>query len=216
MLSLGLPTLDRPLRLLCLGAHSDDIEIGAGGTILRWLEERSDLEIRWVVFSGNAERAHEARASAAAFLENAASQQVDTYAFPDAHFPWVGADIKSAFERIHGEFEPDLVLTHARDDRHQDHRVVSDITWNTFRDALILEYEIPKYDGDLQTPNVYVGLEERIARRKAELLMEYFPTQRTRSWFTEETFLALMRIRGIEAGRNTAYAEGFVGRKVAV
>ncbi len=200
-------------RILCLGAHSDDIEIGCGGTVLSLLEENSDVDVRWVVLSASEERSHEARASAAAFLRKARRQEVAVKNYRDGFFPFVGAAIKEDFESLKHDFQPDLVLTHFRDDRHQDHRLISDLTWNTFRDHLILEYEIPKYDGDLGQPNVFVPLTESICEQKIRILLESFPSQRPRSWFDEETFRAMLRLRGMEANSRTRYAEAFYCRK---
>jgi LmbE family N-acetylglucosaminyl deacetylase len=200
-------------RILCLGAHSDDLEIGCGGTVLSLLEKHQDVDVRWVIFSANEERSREARHSAAAFLATARTKQVVVKSHRDGFFPFVGAAIKEDFEALKLEFEPDLVFTHFRDDRHQDHRLISDLTWNTFRDQLILEYEIPKYDGDLGQPNVFVPLTESICERKIQILLESFPSQRPRSWFDEETFRAMLRLRGMEANSRTRYAEAFYCRK---
>jgi LmbE family N-acetylglucosaminyl deacetylase len=201
------------VRVLCLGAHSDDIEIGCGGTMMS-LGRRSRLEVRWVVFSGTDGREREARRSAKQFLAATARSRVDVHAFRDGFFPAQWPALKETFEGIGAEFAPDVVFTHYRDDRHQDHRVVSDLTWNTFRHSLILEYEIPKWDGDLGTPNAFVPLEPAVAKRKARLLLDSFPTQRRKTWFSEDTFLGLMRIRGIECGADMA--EAFHARKVTI
>lgn len=206
------PTGRDPLRVLCLGAHADDIEIGCGGTILTLLDQR-DVHVDWVVFSAPGQRDGEARAGAERFLAGAASSHVTVHSFRDGFFPWEGAAMKEAFEGLKTR-EPDLVFTHRRADRHQDHRTVSDLTWNTFRRHLILEYEIPKYDGDLGHPNVFVGLTEETLRRKTSFLMESFPTQGEKAWFTEETFLSLARLRGIESPGDSTLAEGFRGRKL--
>jgi len=213
-------TLRRPpgqgLRVLCLGAHSDDIEIGCGGTILRLLASRNDVAVRWVVFSGSAEREEEARRSAELFLRGAAHSAVDLHSFRDGFFPYEGARIKEVFESLKDEPGPDVILTHRGRDRHQDHRLISELTWNTFRDHLVLEYEIPKYDGDLDTPNVYVPLDEDACRTKVAHLMDVFASQRSKRWFTPETFLGLMRLRGIECASPTGYAEGFEARKTVL
>jgi LmbE family N-acetylglucosaminyl deacetylase len=211
-----LPPAGSPLRLLCLGAHSDDIEIGCGGAVLRLLQQHEAAIVRWVVFSSTDERADEARSSAAAFLAKAKQCEIVVKRHRDGFFPFVGAEIKNDFEVIKAEFNPDLVLTHYRDDRHQDHRMISDLTWNTFRDHLILEYEIPKYDGDLGQPNVFVPLEETICKEKVKILLESFRSQRNKQWFDEQTFMALMRIRGMEANSVTRFAEGFYGRKMVI
>ncbi len=201
-------------RVLCLGAHSDDIEIGCGGTILKLIQQNPKLEFYWAVFSGNAERAQEARAGAERFLEGAASSRVVTLEFQDTLFPTQFAALKDAFSSIRAEFAPDLIFTQYRQDRHQDHRTLSDLTWNAFRDHAILEYEIPKFDGDLGQPNVFVDLPDEIASRKIELLMACFGTQRSKHWFSPDTFEGLMRLRGLESA--TRHAEGFHGRKLRV
>jgi len=200
-----------PLRLLCLGAHSDDIEIGCGGSILALLEHNTDVDVRWRVFSANEERSREASNSAAAFLSKARQKQVAIKSHRDGFFPFVGAAIKEEFEVLKVEFQPDLIFTHFRDDRHQDHRLISDLTWNTFRDHLILEYEIPKYDGDLGHPNFFVPLSESICEQKIRIVLESFRSQRQKPWFDEETFRALLRLRGVEANSRTA--EAFYCRK---
>jgi LmbE family N-acetylglucosaminyl deacetylase len=205
-----------PLRVLCLGAHADDIEIGCGGTIRRWAREGRLGDVRWVVFSAAGERETEARAGAAAFLDGAGPRRVQVEAFRDGYFPSSLAEIKDRFEALKSEIDPDVILTHRRDDAHQDHRAVNELAWNTFRDHVILEFEIPKYDGDLVTPNVYVELDEAVIDEKARLLEEVFGTQRDRHWFTRETFLGLARVRGVECRSSGGYAEGFVGRKLVV
>jgi LmbE family N-acetylglucosaminyl deacetylase len=201
-------------RILCLGAHSDDIEIGVGGTLLKLAEQISDLEVRWVVFSAPGSRAEEARQSADEFLANVARKRVIIGSFRESYFPSEWASIKDWFEEVKAKFDPDVVFTHYRDDRHQDHRVLSDLAWNTFRNHLILEYEILKYDGDLGHPNVFVPLSEEICTRKANLLMKHFKTQTSKTWFTSDTFAAMHRIRGIECASATGRAEAFFGRKL--
>jgi LmbE family N-acetylglucosaminyl deacetylase len=201
-------------RVLCLGAHSDDIEIGCGGTVLKLIRENPALEFYWVVLSGNASRAQEARASAERFLEGAASARVVTLEFQDTLFPTQFAALKDAINGIRNAFAPDVIFTQYRDDRHQDHRTLSDLTWNAFRNHTILEYEIPKFDGDLGQPNVFVDLSEEIAARKIELLMDCFGTQRSKHWFSPDTFEGLMRLRGLESA--TRFAEGFHGRKLRI
>lgn len=203
-------------RILCLGAHSDDIEIGCGGTILRLIEQNPRLHVRWVVFSASPQRRREAQAGAAYFLAGAARAEVSVCAFRDGFFPYIGAEIKDYFEQIKAEFTPDLVFTHYRHDRHQDHRQISDLTWNTFRSHLILEYEIPKYDGDLGQPNVYVPLDEATARRKIALTVQAFPTQHDKPWFRAETFEALMRVRAVECKAPAGFAEAFHCRKMVI
>ncbi len=215
MLSLALsPQRSGPLKLLCLGAHSDDIEIGCGGTILRLVSEVPDLSVRWIVFSSGGIRETEARESAAAFLAGAGEQRVDVLGFQDGYFPFHGAAIKDSFETLKREFDPSLVLTHYRDDAHQDHRLLAQLTYNTFRDHLVLEYEIPKFDGDLGNPGFFVPLRQTQVHRKIELLDRYFASQRSRRWFTGETFLAMARLRGIGCNASEGVAEAFYSRKL--
>ena len=204
------------LRVLCLGAHSDDIEIGCGGLLLDLIGRSRQVEVDWVVFSASGARATEARRSASLFLKGAGRATVRLHRFRDGFFPYEGARIKAAFERLKRTSTPDLVLTHYRDDRHQDHRVLSDLTWNTFRDHWILEYEIPKFDADLGSPNCFVPLDEATCRRKAGHLQRAFASQRDKHWFTEETFLGLMRLRGMECRSPGGYAEAFYGRKTVL
>jgi LmbE family N-acetylglucosaminyl deacetylase len=201
-----------PLRVLCLGSHSDDIEIGCGGTLLKLIADRPHVMVHWVVFSGTGARAVEAQASAARFLEGA-EHAIEIKDFRDGFFPYIGYDIKQFFEDLKPRCSPDLIFTHHREDRHQDHRLISDLTWNTFRDHLILEYEIPKYDGELGAPNTFVHLDEGTCRRKVGCIIELFQTQRNRHWFTDDAFMSLLRMRGIESGAPGGYAEGFVCRK---
>ena len=203
-------------RMLCLGAHCDDIEIGCGGTVLRLLGEHPGLEVHWVVLSSDAVRAAEARQSADLFLAHAGARTVTIHDFRNGFFPYVGASIKEYFERLKGEVAPDLILTHNRHDLHQDHRVVSELTWNTFRDHLILEYEIPKYDCDLGRPNLFVPLAEAVCRRKIDHLLLCFATQKNKHWFTRETFQALLRLRGVECNSPSGYAEAFYSHKLLV
>ena len=204
------------LKILCLGAHCDDIEIGCGGTLLRMLQEHSGCQVYWLVFSGSAERALEGRESARRFLRQAASSHIEIKDFRDGFFPYVGDRIKECFEHLKQEFSPDIILTHSRRDLHQDHRSIAELSWNTFRNHLILEYEIPKYDADLGTPNVFVPLDEAVCREKIELLLKSFPSQRNRSWFDEKTFWALLRLRGLESNAFSCYAEGFHGHKLVL
>jgi LmbE family N-acetylglucosaminyl deacetylase len=214
MLRLELPGSTRaPLRILCLGAHSDDIEIGCGGTVRHLIASRG-VALDWVVFSGNPVRAREARASARALGKGARSLRVATKRFRDGFFPSQSARIKEEFERLKQRPSPDIVFCPRRDDAHQDHRVVAELTWNTFRDHLIFEYEIPKYDGDLATPNVYVPLDERACREKTVHLRRFFPSQKGNLWMSDETFRAILRLRGIEC--NVRYAEAFTCRKATL
>jgi LmbE family N-acetylglucosaminyl deacetylase len=204
-----------PKRVLALGAHPDDIEIGCGGTILRLVAEVRSLEVLWVVFCSTPERAAEARGAARAFLEGVPSATVVVRDYRDGFLPYSGAAVKDEFEALKREFAPDLVFTHYRQDRHQDHRLVSDLTWNTWRDNLILEYEIPKYDGDFGSPNFFAALPAATLDRKVGLLLEHFPSQKRRAWFTEDLFRAVARIRGMESAAPQAVAEAFYCRKAS-
>ncbi len=206
-----------PLKVLCLGAHSDDIEIGCGGTILKLAElYKNQLEIVWVVFSAHGEREKEAVKSATSFLKSVEKKRIITYKHRDGFFPFTAIEIKESFESIKKDFSPDIVFTHYRVDRHQDHRLISDLTWNTYRDHLIFEYEIPKYDGDFGSPNFFVSLDEKICQKRNNLILKHFQTQKEKHWLTEETLLSVLRIRGIESGRSSRYAEGFYCRKIVL
>jgi LmbE family N-acetylglucosaminyl deacetylase len=204
------------LSVLCLGAHSDDIEIGAGATLLNLMDRNVRLDVRWCVLSGGGEREREARASATDFLSRAASAAVEVMSFRDGFFPEQGEQIKSWFEMLKERVEPDLIFTHCRDDAHQDHRQLSRLTWNTFRDHCILEYEIPKWDGDIGQPNVYVPVSASALQRKIDLLMSHFGSQRSKQWFDAETFLGLARLRGMECRAPERYAEAFFARKLSL
>lgn len=212
-LSLGAP--GRPLTILCIGAHSDDIEIGAGGTLLRVLAERPGSTVHWVVCSAVGDRAVEARASAAAFAADAAALHLTLHEFRESHFPLEWGAVKAALETLKA-VEPDVVLTHHRGDEHQDHDVLARLAWNTFRDHVIMEFEIPKYEGDLGHPNTYVPLADAVARRKVALLLEHFGTQRSRRWFRAQTFEGLMAVRGVECNAPDGYAEAFHCRKLVL
>jgi LmbE family N-acetylglucosaminyl deacetylase len=205
-----------PLRLLCIGAHSDDIEIGCGGTVLRLLAERPSTRVTWVVLSASDTRELEARASAAAFLAGAAEATVTVKSFRESYFPHVGAEIKDFYEELKRSVQPDLILCHHREDLHQDHRVVAELTWNTFRNHLIAEYEIPKYEGDLGKPNLFVPLPRALADRKVELLVKHFASQAGRTWFRPDTFHGVMSIRGVECNAPEARAEAFHVRKLVL
>jgi len=207
---------DGGYRILCLGAHSDDIEIGCGGTILTLLSQYEQVSVRWVVFSAHEERAREAEGSARAFLSRASQKDIVVKTYRDGFFPFLGSPIKEDFEHLKRESPPDLVFTHYREDRHQDHRLISDLTWNTFRDHLILEYEVPKYDGDLGSPNFFVPLSESICNAKMRILDEHFKTQQKKQWFDDQTFRAILRLRGMEANSPTRHAEGFYCRKIVL
>jgi LmbE family N-acetylglucosaminyl deacetylase len=214
-LALGRPG-GAPAQALVLGAHADDIEIGCGGTILRLVETYPELAWHWVVLSGIGERGREARASAERFVPRADRRTVVVEEFRDGFFPYAGAAIKDFFERLKATVSPDLVLAPWRGDAHQDHRLVAELTWNTFRDHLILEYEIPKYDGDLGQPNVYVALGRPTCTAKVDAIMAGFPSQRSRRWFDPELFWGLLRLRGMEANAPDGYAEAFYGRKLVI
>jgi LmbE family N-acetylglucosaminyl deacetylase len=217
LLPLILPPKDRgSLKLLCLGAHSDDIEIGCGGTILRLISEIPNLAVRWVVFSASQIREVEARNSAAAFLQGVADTRVDIAGFRDGYLPFQGADIKDHFEAIKAEFDPTLILTHWSADAHQDHRLIAQLTHNTFRDHLVFEYEIPKYDGDLGNPALFMPLTLDQARRKVEIIGRHFSSQTGRSWFCDDTFLAMARLRGIGCRAPEGVAEAFYVKKIVL
>lgn len=202
-------------NVLCLGAHADDIEIGCGATLLSLIASHPGLAVTWVVFSARGPRIAEARGSAAAFLAGAGATQVHVHDFRDGFFPHEGAAIKETFEGLKS-VKPDLVFTHFRDDLHQDHRVLAELTWNTFRDHLVLEYEIPKFDGGLGSPNVFVPAAEEHVRRKTGLLLEHFASQAGKRWFTEDLFRSLMRLRGMECNSPSNFAEAFYARKIVV
>ncbi len=217
MLSL-LPTFDatRPLRLLCIGAHSDDLEIGCGGTVMSWLESRHPVEVTWVVLSAVGERAREARSSAKAMLRRASASDVVLGEFRDGFLPSQYEDAKAFFESVKTRRPFDIVLTHRLEDRHQDHRLAAELTWNTWRDHVVLEYEIMKYEGDLGQPNLYVPLSAPTATRKAKHLERHFGTQRSKDWFSGENFMALSRLRGIECRSPSGHAEAFHARKLVL
>jgi LmbE family N-acetylglucosaminyl deacetylase len=214
MLAISDDVLGGVRSMLLLGAHPDDIELGCGATILTLARRRPDLRVRWVVMSGTPERAAEARASAAAFLDGIHETEIIVNDFPDRYFPAGYEALKDAVRTAGRDFDADLVLTHQRGDLHQDHRLLSELTLNTFRDHLILEYEVSKYDGDLGQPNVFVDVDRDTVAHKTSLLMKHFPSQRDRDWFDEETFRALMRLRGVECHAGDGYAEAFYGRKI--
>jgi LmbE family N-acetylglucosaminyl deacetylase len=216
MLKLQIPKLNQdPLKVLFLGAHSDDIEIGCGGTVLRLIHEHPDMQVTWVVFSALGERGREARNSADEFLKEVSNKNVLVHEFQDGYFPYRGAEIKDIFEQLKRTTAPDLIFTHTRHDLHQDHRLLCELTWNTWRDHTILEYEIPKYDGDLGSPNFFVHLDEDLCKRKIDALVRYFQTQGNKHWFTAETFQAMLRIRGVECKSTGGYAEAFYARKIS-
>jgi LmbE family N-acetylglucosaminyl deacetylase len=205
-----------PRRVLAIGAHPDDIEIGCAGTLLNLIEQNAVSEVHWVVLSGVGERASEARRSAEALLDTVPTSQVVVRDFPDGFFPYEGQRIKDFFEQLKADFSPDVVFTHQRADLHQDHRLSCELTWNTFRDHLILEYEVPKYDGDMSAPNAFVPLDEAIRQRKIDHLMSHFGSQRSKRWFKEELFVSLLRLRGMECNSPSSYAEAFFCRKAVL
>ena len=202
--------------ILCLGSHSDDIEIGCGGTILRLAAQYPDCHFHWVVFSALGVREEEARRAAHLFTGPSGPRGLHLKKFQDGFMPYTGAAVKAVFEELKQTVSPDLILTHNRDDGHQDHRLVAELTWNTFRDHLILEYEIPKYDGDMGQPSVFVPLEKDVCERKVRFLMDAFETQRSKRWFQAETFFSLMRLRGMECNAPSGYAEAFYCRKLVL
>jgi len=204
-----------PLTILCLGAHSDDIEIGCGGTILRLAEQYPDSEFHWVVFSAIDVRDSEAR-DAARFFAGLNLKNIVLKTFRDGFMPYVGADVKAVFEKELKLLSPHLIFTHNRKDAHQDHRLIAELTWNTFRNHLILEYEIPKYDGDLGQPSVFVPLQSDLCKKKVRGVMDSFRSQQSKRWFEEQTFLSIMRLRGMECNAESGYAEAFYCRKLTI
>ena len=217
MASLRLDRFDPPLRrVLCLGAHCDDLEIGCAGTVLRLAETTSPPAFTWVVFTSDAVRGDEARRSAEALLRGTPAPRIVIEGFRDGFLPYEGAAVKEAFEDLKRTSMPDLVLTHYRSDLHQDHRLISELTWNTFRDHLILEYEVPKYDGDLGAPNVFVPLDESLCRGKIQAILEGFPSQAGKRWFSESVFRGLLRLRGLECNAPEGHAEAFYCRKLVL
>jgi LmbE family N-acetylglucosaminyl deacetylase len=212
MLALSLAAADLAIeRVLAIGCHADDVEIGCGATLLALTRARPGLSVTWVVLAAAGARADEARASAADFLADAGSSDVQVHEFRDGFLPYVGGEVKEVFEGLK-PVEPDVVFTHAREDLHQDHRLACELTWNTFRDHLILEYEIPKYDGDLGAPNVFVPIEDALVDEKLSLLREHYGSQAGKHWFDDELFRGLLRLRGMES--TTRYAEAFTCRKL--
>lgn len=213
MLPLSLVGAAGRVKLLCLGAHADDIEIGVGGTILTLLQGGAKVDVVWAVLSASKDRGCEANASAEAFLRGAESARIELQTFKDGFFPYQGDELKSWFESLKKSIDPDIIFTHRRDDAHQDHREVSHLTWNTFRNHLILEYEVPKWDGDIGQPNLYMPLTQSVMARKVALLLEHFGTQRSKDWFDAETFTGLARLRGLECRAPEKCAEAFFLRK---
>jgi len=205
---------NRALKILCLGAHSDDIEIGCGGTILWLTEQHPGSAFHWVVFSAIGIREAEAQRAAALFVGSDSLREPLLKTFPDGFMPFAGAEVKAVFEELKQAISPDLIFTHNRKDAHQYHRLIAELTWNTFRDHLILEYEIPKYDGDLGQPSVFVPLPGELYQKKVRYIMDAFKSQQTKRWFEQETFLSLMRLRGMECNAPSGYAEAFYCRKL--
>lgn len=206
----------RRLNILCIGAHADDMEIGCGGTILKLLQTHPGSRVVWVVLTARGDRKKEAVKSAGSFLRGAGVAHIVTKSFRESYLPYQGKEVKEYFDTLPHVIDPDLIFTHYRHDLHQDHRILCELTWNTYRRHQILEYEIPKYDGDLGQPNLYVPLTDEVSREKVRLLMEGFATQRSKRWFTEDTFYSLLRIRGIESPAATRYAEAFYARRVVL
>lgn len=216
MLTLGFSqNHNTPLNILCLGAHSDDIEIGCGGTLLYLQDTVPEVKFHWVVFSAAGVRGQEAAKSAELFT-GGRDKNLVLKGYRDGFLPYSGGEVKDFFEEMKGRVNPDLIFTHWRGDAHQDHRLISELTWNTFRNHFILEYEIPKYDGDMSQPNVFVPLEAPLCERKIDYLLEAFESQRSKRWFDRSTFLGLMRIRGMESNSPSGYAESFHGCKVVI
>lgn len=216
MMPLKLGSAGGRLSVLCLGAHSDDIEIGSGGTILSLIAGGVHLDVLWCVISGSAERKTEAESAAEDFLSGAKTKRVEVMSFKDGSFPAQYVEMKAWFEALKARVQPDLILTHRRDDRHQDHREICQHTWSTFRNHTILEYEIPKWDGDIGQPNAYMPLDAAVMDRKISLLMKHFGSQRSKAWFDEEVFRGLARLRGMECVAPERYAEAFFARKLAI
>jgi LmbE family N-acetylglucosaminyl deacetylase len=204
------------LNILCLGSHSDDIEIGCGGTILKLAKKYPDSKFHWVVFSATGSRKAEAQRGAELFTKSAQLQGPLLQSFPDGFMQFAGSEVKTVFEQLKEVVSPDLIFTHSRKDAHQDHRLLAEMTWHTFRDHLILEYEIPKYDGDLGQPSFFVRLDDETCQKKVQHIMDIFRSQHGKSWFQESTFLSLMRLRGVECNSPSGYAEAFYCRKLVL
>jgi len=206
----------KPLKILCLGAHSDDIEIGAGGSILKIIDTYPVESVYWVTFCSNEVRKKESEDSANLFLKDVKEKHIHVQSYRDGFLPYIGTEVKEFFEKIKGEYTPNLIFTHYRNDLHQDHRKVNELTWNTFRNHFILEYEIPKYDGDLGQPNYFFHLEQSHVDRKIDILLKSFASQAGKHWFGKETFQAIMRIRGMESAAQDKFAEAFYARKIVI
>jgi LmbE family N-acetylglucosaminyl deacetylase len=207
---------NQALQILCLGAHSDDIEIGCGGAILRLAQQYPASQFHWVVFSASGVRVAEAQRAAAMFVDAKRLKGPHIRDFRDGFMPFVGAEVKAVFEDLKQSIAPDLIFTHYRKDAHQDHRLLSELTWNTFRDHMILEYEIPKFDGDMGQPNFFVPLEAQLVQKKVRHIIDSFQSQHAKRWFQEDTFHSLMRLRGMECNSPSGYAEAFYCRKAVL
>ena len=216
MLHINFDNKGAALKILCLGAHADDIEIGCGGTILKLIETYSNIEIKWIVFSSGEVRKIEALQCANQFLDKVEKSDVDILSFKDGFFPYIGEEIKNYFDQLKLNYSPDLIFTHYKYDYHQDHRSISELTWNTFRDHLILEYEVLKYDGDLGQPNFFVHLSKKYVGNKIKLVTENFVSQKNKTWFDEDTFKSLLIIRGVESNAPEKFAEAFYVRKLII
>ena len=203
-----------PLKILVLGAHCDDVEIGCGSTLLKLLDEHPTAEVFWVIFSSNSARKIEAENSAKEYLKNHSKSTIEINSFRNGFFPYVAIEIKEYFETIRARFDPDIIFTHYTEDKHQDHRTIAELSWNTFRNHAIFQYEIAKYDGDLVTPNFYSVVDSAYVEKKIDLLMKHFVSQADKHWFTKDLFESLMRLRGVECASESDFAEGFHARKL--
>ncbi len=216
MIGLALAGGSGPRRVLCIGAHCDDIEIGCAGALLQLQKGRTDLTIDWVVLTGDAARQAETRAAMQLLVEPRCRGELDFGGFPDSRLPAVYGPLKDYFGALAARFRPDILFCHERGDAHQDHRMVNEMAWGAFRNHLILEYEIVKWDGGLTTPNFYVPLDPEVIDRKIDALMQTYGTQRSKDWFTPDTFRAMSRLRGIECRAPSGHAEGFTTRKMVL
>ncbi len=212
---LSLPLGERLREVLFLGAHCDDVEIGCGGTMLALGRQHAEVRINIVVFSGDAARVMETRAAIGRLLPKEVDCRLEFHEFRDGYFPAQWPQIKECIEGLKGRCSPDLIFTHHQHDRHQDHRTVCELVWNTFRNHTILEYEIPKYDGDLGRPGLYVPLTADVVDKKIDALLECFVSQRGKRWFTADLFRSVMRLRGMECNAESGFAEAFHARKLS-
>lgn len=216
MFKLELNGMNQPFRMLCLGAHCDDIEIGCGGSILQLALQHINSYVKWVVFTSTEERRREAQNAAEKFLIDVPRKDIVIRDFPDSYLPYVAGEVKAYFEELKATFDPDIVFTHFGKDAHQDHRLINELTWNTYRNHLILEYEIPKYDGDLGAPNFFIPIDPEKVEQKTNLILENYHSQSQKQWFDRETFLSLLRLRGMESASETRYAEAFYIKKAVL